>query len=70
MPAQIRDGRGLGEGTRLVVVDTDDGIVMLTQEQARRRLRAGLGNRSLVDELLEERRRAAAREDADTVSVE
>lgn len=52
------------EGTRLILLDTDDGVVLLTREQLRDRVRAGLAGRPLVDELLQERRREAEREDA------
>lgn len=64
VPAEVRRRRSLDEGTPLVVVDADDGLVVLTREQAKRRLRASLRGASLVDELLEERRRAARDEDS------
>ena len=62
IPAEVRSG-GLQPGDPLVLVDTGDGVVVLTREQARARVRAQLAGPSLVDELLAERREAAASDD-------
>lgn len=64
VPHAVRMRRHWDEGTRLILLDTDDGVVLLTREQLRDRVRAGLAGRPLVDELLQERRREAEREDA------
>ena len=64
VPADVRDRAGLHEGTRLVLLETPDGLVLLTQEQLRARVRAELAGLDLVAELLADRRRAAAAEDA------
>lgn len=63
VPVELRERHGLDAGTPLVLVDSVDGVVMLTRAQAKRRLRASLAGRSLVDELLSERREAADVED-------
>ncbi len=64
VPAELRAEAGLDPGSPLVLLSTDSGIVVLTRAQARARLRVQLDGPSLVDELLGERRRAAAGEDA------
>jgi len=64
IPADIRARSNLGEGTDLVVVDSGCGIVLLTREQLRARVRRDLAGRDLVGQLLSERRDAAAMEDA------
>lgn len=64
VPAELRDHAGLAEGTVLVLVETPAGIVVLTRPQLRDRVRAELAGTSLVDDLLAERRAAAAAEDA------
>lgn len=68
LPADLRQRAGLETGTRLILIENEDGIVLLTREQLKQRVRAKLTGRSLVDELLAERRREAAREDAETLA--
>jgi AbrB family looped-hinge helix DNA binding protein len=63
VPAVVRERLGLGPGTPLVLVDTDEGLVVLTREQAKRRVADALGGTSLVADLLADRRTAAASED-------
>lgn len=48
----------------MVLVESPDGLVLLTRDQLRARVRRNLAGLELVDELLSERRREAAREDA------
>ena len=62
VPAQIRERAGLVEGTPLIVLDTPAGIVLLTREQLRARVRSELAGTDLVEELLAERRAAAQAE--------
>ena len=62
VPAQIRERAGLVEGTPLIVFDTPSGIVLLTREQLRARVRSELAGTDLVEELLAERRAAAQAE--------
>lgn len=64
IPAAVREQAGLAEGSVLVLVDTDAGLVVLTREQLRDRVRADLAGLDLVGELLGERRTAASVEDA------
>jgi AbrB family looped-hinge helix DNA binding protein len=64
VPAAVRERTGLTEGTPLVLIDTDRGLVMMTQEQLRARVRDELAGLDLVGELLADRRRAAEAEDA------
>lgn len=59
MPAELRAKAGLAEGTRLVVIDTPGGILVLTRAQLRERVRRELGGLDLVEELLADRRREA-----------
>jgi AbrB family looped-hinge helix DNA binding protein len=64
VPIEVRERAGLTEGTPLVLLDTPDGLVLLTREQLRARVRDELGGLHLVDDLLAERRRSASKEDA------
>lgn len=64
MPAAIREEVGLVEGTVLVAMATPSGVVLMTQEQLKSRVRAEMAGVDLVHDLLEERRAAAALEDA------
>jgi AbrB family looped-hinge helix DNA binding protein len=64
IPADLRDRAGLTEGTALILLETPNGLVLLTRPQLQDRVRAELAGLDLVDELLAERRTAAAVEDA------
>ncbi len=64
VPAEVRARRGLVEGTQLMLLETPDGLLLLTREQLLDRVRADLAGLDLVGELLAERRRAAELEDA------
>jgi len=64
VPAEVRERAGLDEGTSLILLETPGGIVLLTREQLRSRVREELAGLDLVSELLADRRRAAADEDA------
>ena len=64
VPADVRERSGLAEGTRLVLLETPAGVVLMTQGQARARVRQELQGLDLVGELLAERRLEAAGEDA------
>lgn len=63
VPKELRDRIGLREGTRLVLLDSPDGVVLATREQVKTLLRRQLAGGSLVDELIADRRRAAVGED-------
>lgn len=60
VPVELRERLHLEPGTPMLLVETDDGLVLATREQARRLLRAQLGGQSLVEQLIADRRAAAA----------
>lgn len=64
VPAEVRSRSGLLEGMPLVLLETSGGLVLLTREQLRARVRDELEGLDLVGELLADRRRAAEEEDA------
>jgi len=64
VPVELRDRAGLTEGTTMVLLETPSGIVLMTREQLRDRVRDELSGLDLVGELLAERRASAATEDA------
>lgn len=64
VPAAVRERAGLSAGTPLVVVESSEGLILLTREQLRARIRDELSNADLVGQLLADRRRASVREDA------
>jgi AbrB family looped-hinge helix DNA binding protein len=64
VPAEVRERAGLSEGTPLVLIEAPDGLVLLTREQLKARVRAELAGLDLVKELLAERRAQADAEDA------
>lgn len=64
IPAGVRERNGLSEGTALILLDTPAGLVLMTREQLRARVRSELEGLDLVGELLAERRAAADQEDA------
>ena len=64
LPADIRERGGIAEGTELIVIETPDGLALLTREQLKRRVRSELAGPSLVADLVDERRAAAKAEDA------
>lgn len=63
IPTGVRRRTGLTEGTPLIMLETPDGLVLLTREQLRARVRRDLDGLDLVSDLLAERRRAAVEED-------
>ena len=64
IPADLRERAGLAEGTPLVLLETPQGLVLLTRSQLQELVRADLTGLDLVGELLTERRAQAAAEDA------
>ena len=59
LPAEVRASAGLTEGTPLVLLDAPTGLVLLTRDQLRARVRDELAGLDLVSELLADRRAAA-----------
>jgi AbrB family looped-hinge helix DNA binding protein len=66
VPAELRQHAGLTEGTPITLIETADGIVLLTREQLKRMVRRDLTGVDLVAELLADRREAAAAESAES----
>ncbi|WP_241993113.1 AbrB/MazE/SpoVT family DNA-binding domain-containing protein [Cryobacterium frigoriphilum] len=64
VPAELRTRLHLAEGTPLVLLDTPAGLVLLTRDQLRERVRADVAGVDLVSSLLAERRQQASAEDA------
>jgi AbrB family looped-hinge helix DNA binding protein len=64
VPADVRERAGLRAGTPLILLETPDGLVLLTRDQLQARVRAELAGLDLVADLLADRRRAAAEEDS------
>lgn len=62
VPAELRQHAGLTAGTPVTMIETADGIVLLTRDQLKRMVRRDLAGADLVSELLADRRRAAADE--------
>lgn len=64
IPVDVRRTLGIGEGTELVALVDGDAVILLPIRAVRTRLRslfAGVGT-SIADELIDERRAAAAEE--------
>lgn len=64
IPSEVREAAGIEEGTRLVLLATESGLVLMTRDQLRERVRGDLSGLDLVAELLADRRKAATEEDA------
>ena len=64
IPADLRARAGFTEGTALILLETPGGVVMMTREQLKARVRGELAGLDLVGELLADRRHAATAEDA------
>ena len=65
LPVGLRQRRNWTEGTTLVAVETEQGVVLVGRDELEKLLRDQLAGVSLVAGLLEERRQAAASEDAE-----
>jgi AbrB family looped-hinge helix DNA binding protein len=68
IPQAVREARGLAPGTRLILLDNEDGILLLTRDQLLARVRADWASSTVspVDELIAERRAEAQRDNADS----
>ncbi|MGF1661641.1 MAG: AbrB/MazE/SpoVT family DNA-binding domain-containing protein [Kineosporiaceae bacterium] len=64
VPVELRQRAGLEPGRPLVFVESDRGILLVTRDQLAALVRADLDGLDLVGDLLADRRREAAREDA------
>ena len=65
VPAAVRERAGFSEGTTLMLLETPDGVVLMTRQQLLARVRGELRGSDLLGELLTDRRRAAEVEDAE-----
>jgi AbrB family looped-hinge helix DNA binding protein len=63
VPADVRQRAGLTEGTPLVLLETPNGLLLLTRQQLLARVRDEGAGADLVGELLADRRQAAEAED-------
>lgn len=59
VPSGVRERRRWTQGTTLILVETPDGLLLTDRDTALRMVREQLASRSLVDELIDERRTAA-----------
>lgn len=64
VPAELRARQHWESGTAILFIETENGVVLATREQAKRIVRAQLSGQDLVQQLLDERRAAARAEDA------
>lgn len=62
VPAELRARAGLDEGRPLTIVETSQGLVLMTREQLKSRVAADLAGLDLVDDLLAGRRDELARD--------
>ena len=69
IPADVRDRAGIEEGTVLSLIESTDGLLLLTRKQLLDLVRADLAGLDLVGELLAERRRAAREEDGSSTQA-
>ena len=63
IPSEVREVSGIEEGTRLMLMPTSAGLVLMTRDQLKAHVRADLAGDDLVGALLADRRRAAVEED-------
>ncbi|MET4637267.1 AbrB/MazE/SpoVT family DNA-binding domain-containing protein [Mycetocola sp. 2940] len=63
LPADIRQRRQWAEGTTLVAVETESGVLLAERSALEEILRKQLSGADVVASLLEDRRRASAAED-------
>jgi AbrB family looped-hinge helix DNA binding protein len=66
LPAEVRRSRNWSEGTVLIALDTDDGVLLMTRDDLERKVLAEFAGKGvgIVDELIAERRREAERDNA------
>ena len=64
LPAELRERRNWSEGTTLIAVETDGGVILTRRDELEQLVRAQLTGVDLVTTLIEERRVAATSEDA------
>lgn len=62
VPSELRDRQKWGQGTPLLIIETEGGVILTTRDQAKHLVRKQLQGANLVDELLADRRAAATAE--------
>ena len=65
LPAGLRQERGWDEGTVLVIVRTDRGVLIESRDALLETIQSDLSGTDLVAELISERRAESLREDAE-----
>lgn len=65
VPLPLRESQHWEQGTSLMFIETDRGVVVATRDQAKAIVRDQLSGPSLVDDLIEQRRADALGEDDD-----
>ncbi|HEY5320530.1 MAG TPA: AbrB/MazE/SpoVT family DNA-binding domain-containing protein [Galbitalea sp.] len=63
LPAELRSRHGWRAGTTLLAIETQGRVMLTTRPELENLVRAQLGDRSLVAELIKERRAASVGED-------
>lgn len=69
VPAALRARQRWSQGTPLLLVETEGGVLLATREQVEGVVRKQLAGTSLVDELIAERRAAAATEATEAIEA-
>lgn len=64
IPAELRERMHLEAGSPLLLLETPKGVILATREQVKTLVRESLQGLDLVQELLDDRRKSAATEDA------
>jgi len=59
LPADLRAARGWTEGSVLLLLETEDGVLLVTRDDLERQVQSELAGSDLVNELLAERRAEA-----------
>lgn len=63
LPAALRENKNWGEGTTLVALETERGVVLTTRSELQAVVRAQLAGKDIVGDLLRGRRAEASRDD-------
>lgn len=64
IPAEVRANLNWTQGTRLILIENETGVTLMSIDQARALIKAQIGDRDLVAELIAERH-AEAQADLD-----
>ena len=64
IPAELRQRKHWVEGTPLVAIETDNGVILTGRAELEQLVRAQLAGTDVVTKLIEERRAEALREDS------